>query len=500
MGWRSDLAVFGLVMLTAVTGGRGLEAAVSKGSNQQVQSRDSNQGGGVFSSPTRKVRFAIGGPMQTVRMASTTFRVQPGLLSALSKAGQAILNAQLDLVRLYAKTSSFGTEIEPQVWQKDVDPIFIWEPPQVGSNIAGYSYAIDAELDDTIDTAGTSWDVAQDPIKQLSDGPHTFSVKGLNSAGMSGAPLTFNIWIDTLPPVINSSGPTPGVMLNTLSPGITANVSEPHSGLDADGILLTVNGSRVSATFDAATGTITSAGRTLREGSNSIELRLTDKAGNAQTPLVWSVLADVTPPQGSLAINGGAGTTTSVYVTLNFEATDAMSGPARIMISNDPLVGFVEETYKTVRELWRLSAVRGSQTVYVKFVDAVGNVSEVQSAEIVLDLLAPETILLSGPAGITPERAAKFTFGCPEGNCVFSYAFDHEDWSDWSAETSATVGGLPFGNHYFKVKAARELNGIEGIQPDEEDPTPAERTWIVGVESTIIPVPSGGPIKLWRLD
>ena len=90
-----------------------------------------------------------------------------------------------------------------------------------------------------------------------------------------------------------------------------------------------------------------------------------------------------------------------------------------------------------------------------------------------LDLLAPETILLSGPAGITPEREAKFTFGCPEGNCVYSHAFDHDDWSDWSSETSATVGGLPFGNHYFKVKAARELNGIEGIQPDEQDPTPA---------------------------
>ena len=364
-------------MLAASAGGRGLEAAVSESEHFKVQSRDSNQGGGNFSSPAFKARFAIGGPLQTVHLASPVFTVQSGVLAIASKV-RKIVNAQLDLIKLYAKTSSFGAEIEQQSWQKDVDPIFIWQPPQNSANIAGYSYSVDVPLDDTIDTAGTSWDVAQDPVKQLSDGQHTFSVKALNSAGNAGAPLTFDIWIDTLPPVINSSGPTPGLMLNTLSPEITASVSEPHSGLDADGIVLTVNGSRVSTTYDAATGTITSAGsRILREGSNSIELRLTDKAGNAQTPLIWSVLADVTPPQGAVAINGGASTTTSVYVTLNFEATDAMSGPARIMISNDPVVGFVEETYKTVRELWRLNAVRGTQMVYVKFVDAVGNMSDV---------------------------------------------------------------------------------------------------------------------------
>jgi hypothetical protein len=50
------------------------------------------------------------------------------------------------------------------------------------------------------------------------------------------------------------------------------------------------------------------------------------------------------------------------------------------------------------------------------------------------------------------------------------------------------------------VKAARDVNGIQGIQSDEEDPSPAERTWIVGVAPSMIAVPKGPPIKIWRLE
>ena len=189
-----------------------------------------------------------------------------------------------------------------------------------------------------------------------------------------------------------------------------------------------------------------------------------------------------------------------MFVTLNLDASDATSGVTRMLISNDQLTGYVEEPYAPVRELWRLNAVRGQQKVYVKFVDSVGNISEPVSDEIALTLLAPETLIVSGPAGITPKQTAKFAFECPEDGCVFSYAFDNEEWSPWSGDSTATRDDFVFGNHYFKVKAAKETNGTDGIQSDEEDPTPAERTWIVGAEPTEILVPRGGPIKLWRLE
>ena len=199
-------------------------------------------------------------------------------------------------------------------------------------------------------------------------------------------------------------------------------------------------------------------------------------------------------------INAGASLTTSVYVTLSLTASDATSGVASMLISNDLASGYVEEPFAAVRELWKLTAVSGQQTVYVKFKDGAGNSSEPVADDITLHLLAPDTLILSGPAGVTTDQSARFTFGCSEAECVYSYAFDHDPWSAWSSTNVADVSTLPFGNHYFRVKAAKESNGIPGIQPDEEDPTPSERTWIVGVEPLMKVVPAGPPVKLWRLE
>ena len=458
-------------------------------------------GRSTSSSSGMKSRSSFQEPIVGANLRGEAVQVYTGFVavSNIKKASQA---QQLDITSVYAKTDPLGARITPSTWQRDADPVFIWEPPASGLNLAGYSYALDADPDNTIDTVGTSWDVSQDAVKKLADGTHTFSVKAIDTAGQGGRPATFEIWVDTTPPTINASGPQPGSLLNTLSPKVSATVSDAHSGIEASGIAVVVNGSTAQAQFDPVTGTVTASGAGLfHEGSNRIELRVSDTAGNAQTPLVWSVTSDVTPPRGSLAINAGSVMTTSLYVTLNVSASDSVSSVTKMLISNDALTGYTEEPFTSVRELWRLLPVRGSRTVYVKFADAAGNVSEPVTDEIELQLLSPETIILSGPAGMTQERTPKFTFSCPDQNCVFSYAFDHDDWSDWTTEASATVAQeMAFGNHYFKVKAAKEVNGIPGIQPDEEDPTPAERTWIVGVETPVMPIPQGPPIKLWRLE
>jgi len=480
-----------------------LEAAVSRGTNKALDSGQANQGAEPSSSPTsgRSTQMSVGQPFATGKLSTTRFSMRPGFVEAVAAATKAKPPpSQLDITSLYAKTEPSGTNIAASTWQRDNDPVFIWQAPSAGLDIKGYSYSLNATPDTTVETSATSWNVADDVIKVLPDGMHTFSVSAVNTAGKQGAPASFVIWVDHSPPTISGTSPSAGTMLRTLSPSISASVVDPFSGITSTSVTLLVNGSPVTATVDKANGSISSTGRVLREGSNTIELRASDAVGNAATPLVWSVSADVTPPSGSVTINGGASMSTSAYVTLSLTATDAMTGVTRMQLSNDPAVGFVEEPFSTVRELWRLKAVRGSQRVYVKFVDGAGNVSEPVIDDIELGLLAPDTIIVSGPAGITPSRTATFTYSCPEGGCQFSYAFDKESWSPWSTETTATKAGLIYGNHYFAVKAAKETNGQAGIQADEEDPVPAERTWIVGVEPVRIFVPRGNSIKLWRIE
>lgn len=478
-----------------------IEAAVAKNQTYSLESGETTSFGGKASSSSSGSSMSSGGgAFQTVAFTGANISMLTGVV-AMGHAPGRIPRSPLDIAILYAKTDPFGTQIPPQTWQKDADPVFIWEPPTPGLEVAGYSYAIDAEPDNTIDTTQTSWNVANDPLGSLLDGQHTFSVKAFNSAMQAGAPMTFTIWIDTTPPTISSSSPPPGTLLNTLAPSIVASVTDFASGIDASGIVLSINGSVAQVSFDPVTGVVTASGAGLtQDGANNLELEVTDRAGNTQTPLVWSFIVDTTPPTGQVSINAGGLMTTNVYVTLNLTASDDIAGVARMLISNDALTGFTEEPFVSARDLWRLIPVRGPRRVYVKFIDAVGNVSEPVSDEIELQLLAPETVILSGPAGLSSDRAPKFTFGCPEQSCLFSFAFDHGQWSEWTTDVSAVASELPFGNHYFKVKAAKDVNGAPGIQPDEEDPTPAERTWIVGVEVPVFPIPRGAPIKLWRLE
>ena len=474
------------------------EAAVAQGQQDQLDTGSTHQGGGLSTSSKFRQHGVIGQATATTRIASSKFRILPGLFAAVDAASsQSLPLSELDLSVLSAKTDALGSTIPPKTWQRDNDPLFIWEPPRAGAPLAGYSYAIDAVPDTIVDTAATSFEV---PPRGLADGTHTFTVQAVNTAGKAGKPVSIEIWVDTTPPQILTYTPTPGALLNTPSSSISATLSDVASGVDPAAVSLAVNGTTASVTVDPSTGAVTARGGAWREGANSLELRVADAAGNAQTPLVWSVTLDSTPPTGTVTINGGASRTTSVYVTLGLAASDAVSGVARVLISNEELAGYVEEPFAAIRELWQLPSLRGPRPVYVKFVDRAGNVSAPVTDQITLDLLSPDTVITSGPAGATPSRDGSFAFMCPEGGCVFSFAFDHEEWSDWSAATTATTPNLSYGNHYFRVKAARDVNGTTGIQLDEEDPSPAERSWIVGLGPSWLAVPKGPPVKLWRLE
>ena len=475
------------------------QAEVSRGKSQKVDSTQVNQAGPGAKSSNLRQTLSVGASFSNDQLKSAHFQLRPGLLWSTLSSTDLLPPTELDLSVLYAKVSPAGVDILPKTWQIDKDPIFLWEPPATGLELAGYSYAIGESPDDEVDTTRLSFDVAQSSLVALPDGQHVFTVKAINTAGQSGNPLSFDLWIDTTPPQILSYTPPSGVLLNTRSTTISASLTDQGCGVDVSHLALLVNRSNAAVQFDPATGILVSTSSEFwKEGTNSLELRVADFLGNAQTPLVWSLSMDTTPPEGSVRINADAQKTTTIYVTLDLNASDALSGIDRMMISHEELSGYVEEPFVTTRS-WLLRAVRGSQKVYVKFIDKAGNVSEPYFDEIELQLFSPDTRITSGPAGVVTSPVSSFTFQCSEADCVFSYAFDHDAWSAWSKTDSVTRTDLGMGNHYFRVKAAKESNGINGIQADEEDPSPAERTWIVEIEQPLT-IPLGPPIKLWRLE
>jgi hypothetical protein len=109
---------------------------------------------------------------------------------------------------------------------------------------------------------------------------------------------------------------------------------------------------------------------------------------------------DPLPPRGAILINGGAQSTPVRDVNLTLWASDSVdpevhdfgpdhtppadsaSGVTQMMISNLPdLSDGVWEPYDTSKP-WTLAQTAGLASVYVKYMDAVGNVSETYVATI----------------------------------------------------------------------------------------------------------------------
>jgi ribosomal protein L33 len=131
---------------------------------------------------------------------------------------------------------------------------------------------------------------------------------------------------------------------------------------------------------------------------------------------------DLTPPVGTIAINGGAALTKTAGVTLGLTCADA-GGCAQMRFSNDNATWSEAETYGAAKS-WTLPAGDGLETVYAKFQDNAGNWSEPVSAAITLDTTAPVTTP-SVTAG-TFNGVQSITLSSNDGSPIF-YTTDGSD-------------------------------------------------------------------------
>ena len=90
-----------------------------------------------------------------------------------------------------------------------------------------------------------------------------------------------------------------------------------------------------------------------------------------------------TAPQGSIVINKGDKYTISTSVVLTLSAQDSESNVVAMQFSNDNILWSTTELYATTKT-WDLTVGVGEKTVYVKFYDKAGNVSQTYSDSITL--------------------------------------------------------------------------------------------------------------------
>lgn len=106
-----------------------------------------------------------------------------------------------------------------------------------------------------------------------------------------------------------------------------------------------------------------------------------------------TVNTDVSPPTGSVTINGGAGATNNPQVTLTLSAADNSGTVSSMCFANDGATWTCQAYAPSAP--WTLTSGDGLKTVSAKFSDAAGNWSAPVSDSIVLDTTAPAIAITS---------------------------------------------------------------------------------------------------------
>ncbi|MEI7579382.1 MAG: NHL repeat-containing protein [bacterium] len=125
------------------------------------------------------------------------------------------------------------------------------------------------------------------------------------------------------------------------------------------------------------------------EGMTTYFVKMRDFANYESDVFEKNITYDISKPTGSVAINSEAEYTNKVEVELTVNAQDEFSPVSQIMISNENT--FTNGTWETFSTTipWTINNIDGVSTVFVKFKDAAGNISEITSDDIILDTIAP---------------------------------------------------------------------------------------------------------------
>lgn len=107
------------------------------------------------------------------------------------------------------------------------------------------------------------------------------------------------------------------------------------------------------------------------------------------------------PPIGSISINNGAPYTNSANVNLTITGTDNLSGVSSMMISEDS--NFTSSSWEafTTTKAFILSSGDGTKPIYMKLKDNAGNISLIYEDSIILDTLAPSSLVITKTGQIT---------------------------------------------------------------------------------------------------
>jgi alpha-tubulin suppressor-like RCC1 family protein len=225
-----------------------------------------------------------------------------------------------------------------------------------------------------------------------------------------------------------------------------------------------------SAVYDAANKP------TLGDGEQ-IKYLSTDQAGNRESVKTSPAAnVDTTPPQTTID-QGPSGATGSASASFAFSTSEPGTGSTfECQLDAETFVAC-----DSPKALTSLS--EGSHTFSVRAIDAAGNRDASPATRTwLVDTIAPDTSIVSGPSGTTSSTSATFSLASTETDSSFECRLDGQ--RAWSA-CPATYDVLAEHTHTLQARAVD--------QAGNPDTSPAARTWTIDTASPTQTVSGDAP-------
>jgi hypothetical protein len=167
-------------------------------------------------------------------------------------------------------------------------------------------------------------------------------------------------------------------------PAVTVSLSALATGAPVDAMQLKVDAGNWGGWEPlSATRALTLAGG---NGLHAVYVRYRDAAGNISQVYSDSITVNAAAPTGSIAINDGAESTASPTVTLRLSASSSTSQVTSMQFSKDGTNWYGWEPFAGTRSAQLVNGA-GVNTLYVRYRDLAGNVSQAYSDSITLNVV-----------------------------------------------------------------------------------------------------------------
>ncbi|MCP4165499.1 MAG: hypothetical protein GY759_06350, partial [Chloroflexi bacterium] len=333
-------------------------------------------------------------------------------------------------------------------------------------------------------TAGLSWDLAANPlysVEAMTTVLHSSVYPNISQSQVTTLQATLQ-YTDADNSALKSITQTLPILIDEDEP--TSSILTPAEGQAIDGTTFTTNGAasdptswpatvdvRISGDNSYDSGWQRATGATNwawtwtplpADGVYTMQSRATDYVNNVETPgSANTIIVDNTPPGASFSnlVDGQALTfITANRVTVGGSATDLLSGASQVAgleviqlsIDGRPwtnVAEFVSPPHPTTSDWsydWTVNAASyGSHTLAVRAVDALGQIGDPTSIEVIIDTLPPTNIWSNYQANLPTNQAFELLGHADDEGNVPLPARPHELENFMDSVISATVMLMP---------------------------------------------------------